>query len=302
MSGNSDDVTVVDRRATTELRAWRPFAFGELPKMTHAEARAIVTLESLREAGGDAAVDAVRTRLATAFELPMKLAVERVYVAGPNELRRHAHSFLASISYRPQTPPAIVEVEVALAQALVDALLGATADPVPFRPLTDIEEGVIAFAVLEALRGLAAAVDPARWRLRLEGILRTPDEMFLPLEGERRAVVIQLGCEVAAHAGAIRIVLGNFEHDDLVNGPTVEEIDGSECTAHVVCGAKTTRLHHVAIIDEQTRNQAMLLDYAHLPVARKVSSSFMPPSWDFSGWNCTAAILSRSSAAQNRTP
>ncbi|HZA50989.1 MAG TPA: type III secretion system cytoplasmic ring protein SctQ [Myxococcaceae bacterium] len=209
MTARQDDVTVVDRNPNAEGRAWRPFVFGGLPKLNRAEARMVDRLESLLPLGGARAIDALRTHLRSTFDIPVELVVEHVHLQRANELHRHGAlpSFLVSISSGPGAARAFIDVELPLAHGVVDALLGGIAEPIPFRPLTDIEEGVIAFAVLEALRGLVPTLDPAWERPRLEEIVRTRDQLLPQLEGEARVVVVQVGCALAGHAGRIQIVL-----------------------------------------------------------------------------------------------
>jgi flagellar motor switch protein FliM len=209
VTARQNDVTVVDRNPNAEGRAWRPFVFGGLPKLNRAEARMLDRLESLLPLGGAKAIDAVRTHLRSTLDIAVELVVEHVHLRRANELHPHrvVPSFLVSLSSGPGPARAFIDVELPLAHAVVDALLGGIAEPVPLRPLTDIEEGVIAFAVLEALRGLAPTLDPAWERARLEEIVRTRDELLPQLEGEASVVVVQLGCALAGCAGRVQIVL-----------------------------------------------------------------------------------------------
>jgi type III secretion system YscQ/HrcQ family protein len=220
VTGDEDDsaerTTVVkaqghasDHSSVTAVTGWRRFLFSDLAKVSRAEARLVDKVESLLPGGAGQTINAVSGRLGSLFELPVDLGLEHVHALCLKELRRtpSAPAFLASISCLPHQPRLFIEVELALAHAAVDVLLGGTGEPIPFRSLTDIENGVVAFVLLEALRAMAPSINPSLPRLRLEGLLRGIEEAVHQLEGEAYAGIVQLRCRVGAHAGLVRIVL-----------------------------------------------------------------------------------------------
>src|SRR5690606_30795852 len=85
-------------------------------------------------------------------------------------------ALLAKLSLGPQLPRAVLEVELGLSHAMVDLLLGGAGETVALRALSDIEEGVVSFVLLEALRAVASVRGTDVETLQLEGMLRGASE------------------------------------------------------------------------------------------------------------------------------
>src|SRR5262249_53297827 len=60
------------------------------------------------------------------------------------------------------------------------------------------------------------------------------------------------------HAAKTTCVLRNFEDDDLIHCPTIEEINRRKSAAHHVGAFEETRLYDVSAIDQQRRNETVL--------------------------------------------
>lgn len=192
-------------------RAWRPFKFQSLEKVTQAQAVLTEKLEWLvpSASSGGRVNQAVIDRLKALFEVEADLLVDSVHVVKPRELRRFVAdpTFLATLAPLPTKTRGFVEIELALAHVAIDLLLGGAGDTVGLRPLTDIEEGVMGFVVLEALKALSPNVDPGLPRLRMEGLVHGVDEAITLLGEEALVAMVQFKCVLGPHAGFIRMFI-----------------------------------------------------------------------------------------------
>jgi type III secretion system YscQ/HrcQ family protein len=101
----------------------------------------------------------------------------------------------------------ILEVELQLAHAVVDMLLGGAGETVGLRPLTDIEEGVMSFVVLEALKALVPGLEPNVPRLRLESVARGLDEVAAKIGEDELLIAVHLNATIGPHTGMVRLVV-----------------------------------------------------------------------------------------------
>ncbi|MBX5483682.1 MAG: YscQ/HrcQ family type III secretion apparatus protein, partial [Myxococcaceae bacterium] len=190
-------------------RPWRPFKFENLEKVTRAQAILSEKLEWLVPAAvGTGRVDqAVLERLKQLFEVDSDLILDSVYVLRPRDLRRYVAdpTFLAPLAPLPHKTRGFIEIELSLAHAAIDMLLGGAGEVVPMRALTDIEEGVMGFVVLETLRALSPNIDPGLPRLRMEGVVHGVDEAIALLGDEALVAMVQFKCVLGAHSGFIRL-------------------------------------------------------------------------------------------------
>jgi type III secretion system YscQ/HrcQ family protein len=189
----------------------RRFAFRNLEMVSRSQARVASKLESLLSsaAATEELSEVVTNRLRTLFERSTKLRVDAVRVIRPGELRRLVErpTLLAAIALRPLRPRAFIEVDLPLAHAAVEILLGGAGGAVPLRPLTDIDEGIISFVLLEVLRALAPSIEPRLPPLRLEGVAPNVDPWIGQLGEESHVVIIPIRCTVGAHDGLVRIAV-----------------------------------------------------------------------------------------------
>jgi len=101
----------------------------------------------------------------------------------------------------------VLEVELVLAHAAVDVLLGGAGEMVGLRPLTDIEEGVMGYVVLEALKVLVPALQQAVPRPRLDGVARSVDEVSSRLGDDGPILAVHLHATLGPHGGMVRLVV-----------------------------------------------------------------------------------------------
>jgi flagellar motor switch protein FliM len=78
---------------------------------------------------------------------------------------------------------------------------------VALRPLTDIEEGVLTYVLIETLKILAPTVDASLPKLRLESVCRTFDEAVTILAEDEHLAMVQLKATVGAHVGFVRLFI-----------------------------------------------------------------------------------------------
>lgn len=197
---------VVDtRQLKRSLKPWRPFTFTKLEKVSLNESRLTGRLKWLTPKAE--AVEALCARLKTIFDTQVAFSLEAVQVLGPGELRRHLTdpTFLSFLVPGPHRGRAVLDVELALAHAAVDTLLGGAGETVGLRPLTDIEEGVASFVLLEALKALGTGMDPGQPKLRLEGVSHGAEEAASRLGQDGPVLVVQLRARLGNQAGMVRL-------------------------------------------------------------------------------------------------
>jgi type III secretion system YscQ/HrcQ family protein len=192
-------------------RAWKPFRFTNLEKISRLQQQLASRLEwMLPGIGADGHVsETVRQRLHEMFEEDVSLSTEYVHVVTPKNLRRYVGepTFLAVLAPQPNKTRGFLEVEVGLAHIAIDMLLGGAGEAVSLRPLTDIEEGVMGYVLIETLKALAPSLDPSLPRLRLEGICRGFDEAMQLLGDESHLAVVQLKAVFGTHSGYVRLFI-----------------------------------------------------------------------------------------------
>lgn len=192
-------------------KAWKPFRFANLEKVSRLQAQLARRLEWMLpgiKATGEVS-EHVRGRLKELLEEDVSLAVDYVHVVQPRSLRKYVGdpTFLAVVAPQPNKTRGFIEVDLGLAHTAIDMLLGGTGEAMALRPLTDIEEGVMTYVVIETLKSFAPTLDPSLPRLRLEGVARGFDEMVQLLGDEQHLAVAQLKAVFGSHTGYVRLFL-----------------------------------------------------------------------------------------------
>ncbi|MFY0529954.1 type III secretion system cytoplasmic ring protein SctQ [Archangium gephyra] len=187
-------------------RQWKPFSFPKLEKVSLNQSRLTARIKWLTPK--PEATEALCTRLKGLFDTQVGFSLEAVRALGPGELRRHLAepTFLSFLVPGPHRGRAVLEIELPLAHAAVDTLLGGAGEAVGVRPLTDIEEGVASFVILEALKALVPAMEGLP-KLRLEGVARGLDEAITRLSEEGPVLVVQLRARLGTQEGMVRLFL-----------------------------------------------------------------------------------------------
>ncbi len=192
-------------------REWQPFAFSRLEKISKSYVQLLRGLEWMLpnvRSNGEVA-KSVRTRLEEMIQEKVSLATESVHVVNPAKARRFVSdpTFLAVLAPLPNKTRGLLEVELGLAHMVIDMLLGGAGEAVALRPLTDIEEGVLTYVLIETLKVLAPTLDPALPKLRLESICRTFDDAVSILGEDEHLAVVQLKAVFGEHSGYVRIFI-----------------------------------------------------------------------------------------------
>lgn len=192
-------------------REWQPFAFSRLEKISKSYVQLLRGLEWMLpnvRSNGEVA-ESVRDRLQEMIDEKVTLATESVHVVNPAKARRFVSdpTFLAVLAPLPNKTRGLLEVELGLAHMVIDMLLGGAGEAVALRPLTDIEEGVLTYVLIETLKVLAPTIDPALPKLRLESVCRTFDEAVSILGEDEHLAVVQLKAMIGEHSGYVRIFI-----------------------------------------------------------------------------------------------
>ncbi|RKG58706.1 YscQ/HrcQ family type III secretion apparatus protein [Corallococcus sp. AB011P] len=186
---------------------WRPFAFTNLEKVSRTQGQLAERLRWLTPNAGT--LETVCARLKALFDVDVRLSVESAQARPMTELRRFLGdpSFLAVLAPGALKGRAILEIELSLAHSAVDLLLGGAGETVGLRPLTDIEEGVMGYVVLEALKELVPGLQPGVPRPRLDGVARGVDEVSARLGEDGPMLAVHLNAVLGSHRGIVRLVV-----------------------------------------------------------------------------------------------
>lgn len=192
-------------------KPWRPYTFQDLERVSRAQQLLIQRLEWLlpSAAASGRAVESIKSRLKGLFDTEVSFLVDYVHAIRPRELRKYVAdpTFLAIVAPAPHKSRGFLEVELGLAHATIDTLLGGAVEAAALRPLSEIDEGVMSFVVLEALRALAPNIEPGLPRMRLEGIARSVNEAISVLGDEPQVAVLQFKACLGEHAGFVRLFI-----------------------------------------------------------------------------------------------
>lgn len=192
-------------------REWQPVNFGNLEKISKTHAVLARNLEwMLPNVSATGEVSAtVQNRLQEMLDERISLQAEYVHFIHPSKLRKYVAdpTFLGVLAPIPNKARALLEVDIGLAHWAIDTLLGGTGEAVGLRPLTDIEEGVMTFVVLETLKALSPALDSSLPKLRLETVAPSLDEALSVMHEEEALAVVQLKAVFGGHVGYVRLFL-----------------------------------------------------------------------------------------------
>jgi len=196
---------------TSVRKGWKKYTFSDLEKLSRTQALLLDRLEWLMPSAGasERASEAIRARLKELFEDDVQLLLDNVVLASPQKLSQLLTdpTFLAVLCPAPHKTRGFMEIGLGLAHAAIDKLLGGTGEQVANRRLTDIEEGVMEFIILEALKTMAPNLEQGLPRMRLEGCAKSVKDAMALLAGEDQVVVVQLKSTLGAQDGFIRLFI-----------------------------------------------------------------------------------------------
>lgn len=209
--GSAEHTMLIRAPISEPARSWRPYAYKGLPKVSKRHIHQLKNMEwmlpNLRSIGE--ASSSVRTRLEEMLEEKVSLQADYVHVVPMAKLRNYIGqaAFLALLAPQPHKTRGLLEVDLGLAHHAIDVLLGGAGESVPLRPLTDIEEGVMTYLVIETLKALSPSLDSSVPRLRLEAILRGFEEIQELIPPSEHLAVVQLKADFGGHQGYVRLVI-----------------------------------------------------------------------------------------------
>lgn len=205
--GTFERTMLVDLRQIRPAPSWQPFRFKNLERVDRSQTGLSARAQRLLPL--PSAVEALSSRLKALFDAEPRFSLVSVQIKPATELRRHLsdNSFLTVLAPGALKSRVIMEVELALAHNVVDMLLGGAGETVGLRPLTDIEEGVMGFVVLEALKALTPGLEPNVPRLRLEAVARGLDEVAARLGEDELVIAVHLNASLGPYTGMVRLVV-----------------------------------------------------------------------------------------------
>ena len=165
--GTDRTVMVSQPAFTPGGRAWRPFTFKGLERVTQAQVILTDKLEWLvpsASAKGQVSA-AVTARLKELFDVDAELLVDSVHTIRPQDLRRHVAdpTFFATLAPLPHKTRGFMEVELGLAHMAIDMLLGdeQTVVVVQFKCVLGQHSGFIRLFIPSTVLNLASPPDLA---------------------------------------------------------------------------------------------------------------------------------------------
>ncbi|MFN7134131.1 MAG: hypothetical protein ACK4N5_18780, partial [Myxococcales bacterium] len=199
----------------------RPFEFKNLEKIPYRHLLLMQRLEWLlpRVVLSTDLGDTVRDRLHALFDEDVRLWVDYVHLVGAKSVRKLVpdNTFLGVVTTSAHGPRGLIEIELGFAHSIVDLLLGAAAsDAVLMRPLTEIEQGVLSYMVLESFKAISPTPEPGRPRLRLERVADSTEDALKVFEEEKTVALVEFKALIGNSAGYIRMLLpGSLVHTAL---------------------------------------------------------------------------------------
>ncbi|MBI5545532.1 MAG: type III secretion system cytoplasmic ring protein SctQ [Deltaproteobacteria bacterium] len=194
-------------------RPVRPFLFPRLEKVPRSQLELVRRLEWMLPDGmltGEVG-ESVKQGLHRVFDDDVVLWLDYVHALPPRSLRKIMGdpTFLGVIAPAPHGPRGLVELDLVLAHSIIDLLLGAPGESAVARPLTEIEQGVLSYVLLETFKAFSpGAAEPGRHRLRLERVVGSIDEGLALFEEETTVAVVELKVLIGAAAtGYLRLHL-----------------------------------------------------------------------------------------------
>lgn len=210
--GKSPEHTMIIKLPTAKPgRQWRPFVFSGLERVSKRHAQLVKNLEwmlpNVRSSGEVSS--GVRQRLKEMLEEECSLQADYVHVVPMSQLQHYVGdtTFLAVLTPAPNKTRGLLEVELGLAHHAIDMLLGGSGDAVALRPLTDLEEGVMTYLIIETLKALSPSLDPALPKLRIEGVVRGFEDIRGLIPDHENLTVVQFKAVFGGHAGYVRLVI-----------------------------------------------------------------------------------------------
>lgn len=246
---------------------WRPYRFKRLERLTKSQVALMRNLEwMLPNVRATTEVsESVRVHLEKLLEKSVTLQTEYIHVVTPAKVRQYVGepTFLAVIAPQPNKTRGLLEVEIGLAHTAIDMLLGGAGEAVELRPLTDIEEGVMMYLLIETMRMLAPALDPSLPKLRVEGMARGFDQAMQLIGEADQLAVVQLKATIENQTGYLRLFIPDgvlAASNPPVDAPVrrARRIANAKVNAHRLAAVKTHLRFEIAQVEIMSSDFAQL--------------------------------------------
>lgn len=192
-------------------KAWREFRFSRLEKVSRFSLGFLNQLEALMPGlySGTDGVKKVQTRLSEVIGEPVRIKPEFSRVVATRDLRKYVRepSFFCVVASAPEQARSVMDVDLDLAHAIIDVLLGGDGNSVALKPLGDIENGMMSYVVLELLKSIAPSLSQSFSRLTLEGVADDFGVASRCFAEDSHVIVAQVKVGVGKHIGSLRFLL-----------------------------------------------------------------------------------------------
>ncbi len=198
-------------KAPSQKRKWTSYRFSGLEIVSRKNERIARQLEWLiPESTAPAQVlEALGQRLNELLEIEVEMQIELLHVISADQVKKYLGSptFLAVLNAAPLASRGLIEIDLGLAHHMIDVLLGGTGDTSAIRPLTEIEEGLMTYVVLEVLRRLTSMVDSSFPQVRLDGVVSQLDDLSRWAQEGESVAIVQLRARIGHTRGTARLIL-----------------------------------------------------------------------------------------------
>jgi len=143
--------------------------------------------------------DCLRNDVQLTFAYCQLLPVSALKIADP--------TFLSVLSFRPYQPRGFWEIELGFAHKAVELLLGASNESTETRALTELEEGILQFLVLQVLRTMFSGDEAGKIQVRLDNILNNSKALMPLVVPETHMVLMNFSVSVGGHTGCFQFFI-----------------------------------------------------------------------------------------------
>jgi type III secretion system YscQ/HrcQ family protein len=243
---NASERVSTGRMPTVSQRNWQPFEFASLERVSKRQTELLKRVSWLipGATSTEAAAELVVTRLKDMLEASVSLSYRTTEMVSGSKLSRYVAepTFLAVLSPLPNKTRGLLEIELSLAHQMIDSLLGGSGEVVAMRPLTEIEEGVITYVAIEALKALGPSLDSDMPKLRIETLAASLSEAAALIPEDESVAVVQFEMQFGEHSGPLRVFIPETVLEQ-ATPPASAEIRGARLQANL--DANKSRLSHV---------------------------------------------------------
>lgn len=189
-----------------------PFPFQDLPKVSRGENQLVGTLQSFWQESGfsQTFVPSLEQLISKTLGVNCTISLERLFT---DQSERFLASLPPSGAYllfglTPLTQKMVMELDLILAHAIIDRLLGGTGEPMgAVGPLSEVEEGILSYFVLKVLAHLHERVgEGGKLHFRLEELAPSCQRWKESFKGSH-SVILFVGVTLGHRRGYGKLVI-----------------------------------------------------------------------------------------------